>query len=432
MKAMRWGGILCLFLLWELCASALMLASGSPVEGKKDPIQRSPADKELYIFIINPEMQMQMGAVDLTSVHQIICRYENRLFNLLPIEEKNFSGKLGGVSIRLGKSILLDLPIAIWFATVQHEVFGHGARVREFRGKASYTLYHPWSRKRAFTSFRLQDITISDLIQVTGGGIESNQVMAWEMERRMYGDYPLHCYDWLSFVINRYVVNHYIYRTPDPRFHPQAFIEEYHDGGDIASYLAEMNYKYHGQYGIYPEEIDPLLGDNYRKIKREAIWNLFDPALWLGIYYYGRYILTGKEKFTLPMIPLWGIQLMGGTRYNLTPIGGERYLDIYIKKGRHLFNFYLRKGSFEGNGWYGWGAGADRLWRYNNSHLGLRFDWWHQLETGTGGNLEGELHHYLTPELGIVLQGGYKTRGYLMGKAAASGTYIFFGGLVKF
>ena len=432
MKSIRGRGLLCLLLLWGLCSSSLMLAWRNPTEGETDRLHRTPTDKELHIFVLSPQMQMQVGAVDLTTLHQIVCHYENRLVGLLPNERKNLAGKLLGVSVRLGKTIYIDLPIARWFTIVQHEVFGHGARVREFRGEASYTLYHPWSRKRAFTSFRLQDITISDLIQVTGGGIESNQVMAWEMERRMYGENPLHCYDWLIFAINRYVVNQYINSTPDPQLHPQAFSEEYNDGGDIAAYLAEMNYKYHGHYGVHPEEADPLLADNYQRIKKEAIWNLLDPALWLGVYYYGRYILTGKEKLTLPMLPLWGIRLMGGTRYNLTPIGAERYLDLYIKKGRHLFNFYLRKGSFEEKGWYGWGCGADRLWRYNNSHLGLRLDWWDQLKTGIGGNLEGELHHYLTPEVGIILQGGYKTEGYLMGKPAAPGIYTFFGTLVKF
>ena len=432
MKAIRWAAYICLLLVWVLCSSSPLLSFDRPAEGTTEQPSRSPDDKKPYLFILNPQMQMPVGAVDLTTLHQITYRYESRLFGLLPIEEKYFTGKLWGVSLRLGKSILIDLPVAMWFAVVQHEVFGHGARVRELGGEASYTLYHPWSRKRAFTSFRLRDITISDLIQFTGGGIESNQVMAWEMERRMYGDYPLHCYDWLSFAINKYVVNNYIYRTPDPRFYPRAFNEEYKEGGDIAHFLGEMNYKYHGHYGVFPDEIDPLVADNYRKIKREAIWNLLDPALWLGIYYYGRYILTGKERFTLPMLPLWGIQLMWGTRYNLTPIGGERYLDLYLKKGKHNFNFYLRRGAFEGKSWYGMGVGADRLLKYDNSHLGLRLDWWNQLETGGGGNLEGELHHYLTPEVGIILQGGYKTQGYLMSKAADSGLYAFFGALVKF
>ena len=73
-----------------------------------------------------------VAAENLQTLHWGLYAVQDRVLKPRWDAEKTTSRKLLGLTYRLGKGILLDYPVDFMLALVQHEVFGHGARAREF------------------------------------------------------------------------------------------------------------------------------------------------------------------------------------------------------------------------------------------------------------------------------------------------------------
>ncbi|MBU1261543.1 hypothetical protein KJ640_01110 [bacterium] len=347
---------------------------------------------------------MEEGSQDLITAHSLV----NRGFDSIPIlKEQGF--------LRIIKGLLLDIPISLWTTTLQHEYFGHGARARELEVSVSYRLYLPWEywpfgNKRAYTYYNTgYPEDIEQRLFLIVGGIESNNVLAHILANRIYrGD--AHYGEHLFFCINKLYINGYIGSTPDPNSCPEGFKKEAEAGGDIANYLIQMEVmKNRG----YPEIPNQSIKESYAKLRRESLWNILDPLVALSIYGIGKYWLFGEE-----MTPI-SLKFIPSTRFNLTPIGSEAYLDLYTQKGQ----IYLRYGEGQKGDFYGGGIGIDKMPIKEDLSVGCNIDWWHQPITGDGYNLEIGLTKDIADWLGFSAKTGFKGKGYLMGKSFLKGGY---------
>ena len=342
---------------------------------------------------------MEEGSQDLITAHSL----GNRGFDSISIlKEQGF--------LRIGKGLLLDIPMAIWITTLQHEYFGHGGRGRELGVTASYRIYSPWEcwpfgNKRAYTNYEKgYPEEIEQRLFLTVGGIESNNVLAHILANRIYrGD--AHYGEYLLFCINKLHINSYIYCTPDPNSCPEGFKKETEAGGDIANYLIEREVS---KTGNYPEIPNQSIIEGYAKLRRQSLWNILDPFLALSIKVIGKYWLFGEEisPISLKFIP--------STRFNLTPIGSEAYLDLYTRKCQ----VYLRYGE---DNFYGGGIGIDEMPIKDGLLMEGNIDWWHQPRDGY--NLEIGFTKDIADWIGFSAKTGFKEKGYLMGKRFDQGGY---------
>ncbi|MEW6680092.1 MAG: hypothetical protein AB1297_03580 [bacterium] len=343
---------------------------------------------EEYPFLFG--LDMEQGAINIASLYNLT----NRACDF---------GISRNIIARSGKMVVFDIPLSLWTTTIHHEYFGHGIRARELGLSASYYIPFPWEYvlwwnlkkvKRAYCSVWGYPSDIEKRLQMSVSGIEANQLLAHKIQRQFYKKENIHYYEALLFFHNKLYVNSYIYHTPNPNSSEDDFRKELSEGGDIATYLVRMDEK----------EAKSDYKENYTKLKREAMWNLADPSLWMAAYFLGRYLAFGEKDFKMPRFKGIGM----GTRFNLTPMGEEFYLDIYQKTKY----FYLRKGE----GFYGAGIGID------GSFLSGRIDLWRQ-SNKEGYHLNASFTKGMTNWIEFIIEAGLKTEGYLMGKGFKESRY---------
>ena len=85
-----------------------------------------------YLVGMDGTLSASMGAENLIAIHRAVYALQDRALKPKLFDETTKARKSAGILYRLGKTALLDNVIDHLPALVQHEVFGHGARFREF------------------------------------------------------------------------------------------------------------------------------------------------------------------------------------------------------------------------------------------------------------------------------------------------------------
>lgn len=145
-------------------------------------------DGELVSVFIDPSFSMEPGVRTLESLTPAIYAWDEPASRALAFDESRPGPKLAAVAGRALRLALLDVPIASFQGTLVHEVFGHGARAREFGQWPAYQLKVPvpWSfilgdgaPFSGRTEYARTGIADRD-DPVHAGGIESSELsIAW-------------------------------------------------------------------------------------------------------------------------------------------------------------------------------------------------------------------------------------------------------------
>jgi hypothetical protein len=181
-----------------------------------------------------------------------------------------------------------------------------------------------------------------------------------------------------------------------------------------------------------------------RQLAYSYIGNALDPMLWLSAYHllvsYGWF---GQRDFRLPTIPAGPVELMFGTRFNLSPFGPEHYIDlfgfnrwfsgcVYVRAGSSGFAFYGGLGArlfeYRPTTWIAIGAELD-LFVQPQTVFGVRNLYERPLIVGVNYAVSAELLLY--GPLGILGRLAYKTRGHVMGQPLDEGVHGYFGLFVR-
>src|SRR5947207_6697517 len=206
---------------------------------------------------------------------------------------------------------------AIMLLVLGHEVFGHGARLRELGvGHISYSFDGPvpYTHGGAVTSFsgQVPDTPLT-FLTIEMAGIEAQNVMADAIAERGLSRGRLHYREaWLYFE-NRYLAMTYMLDATN-------HAPEGHDVADFTRTFADA---------CRAPDCTPV---SLRAIKRGAKLTLGDPMLYYALYgFASSYIAQGQTTSPLPLIPLGSfsghaVRVLPSLGFQLTPYGTERIL----------------------------------------------------------------------------------------------------------
>lgn len=385
-----------------------------------------------YSLLVDSRFSSSAGAFSLAAAHRALYGLEGRLLKTRWSAEDDFGKKLLGISYRLSKTIFLENVIDHLAFLAQHEVFGHGARYREFGySHNSYRLHlvYPYSDSQGWAfpgnpePGRIS--TRSENLAMITGGFEADAALSRVICRRWVDRGAIHCRETFLYLFSSTSLTSYILRT------------KYHWKGpaanDVLSYLRTIN----PEPGIPETPPGELTLDG---LARRTIVCFLNPLWYFSLYAcVHHYLWAGRETMSLPMIPVGRARFLPFFRFGLAPFGTEVYLENFARLAGKTGHFYVRLG--HPGGPKSWGAGlslGDFVVR-SGFHLEVRLDLWNQPSLLLGGKTVRQAQRKLGSALfgrlffqfidapikmGIVAQAGYKTDGYLEAEQLAGG-FIF-------
>ena len=381
-------------------------------------------------LIYDQNQSQQFGSENIITTHNLLYNFSDSLIPHKLWNEDKFGHKVGGVGYRAIKLGLLDFQID-WFLTlIQHEVFGHGSRYREFGySNISYelNLFYPYGQANGRANFSNPYQYLSTEEQISArnvAGSESNNLLASNLEERMLVNNQIHYRQGLLYLISKNDLLLYLSTT---------FIE-IDNGGDMESYISNINPSTPFGDGPYTSE----------KLFKQSLISLLNPMQVYSAWAIGKnYLLDGNSK--LPKIPTIKIKEIGylpAFNYNLTPFGSEYILNQYFVKGNRLLTIKARLGDNTFHSFYGGGIKIANLIDKQKIKLNINIEAWHQPSFQLGGenikNIDegiGVLANTSVSyfpfiklnKIGIYTLLGYKTEGYVMGEQLDNGLLLRFG-----
>ncbi len=342
-----------------------------------------------------------------------------------------------GIPARLLRTVFFDAPVAWWFGIVQHEVFGHGGRVREFGSTASVHLGSPWGGGRASTSFDAAGFTPEQLLLTRVAGSEANGWAATRMEREAVGGRPFGGLDLLFLVSNRYVTTRYVLRTtPDPVHDPGRFYQELASGGDVANYLVDLARRFTTEGTIVtPSSVDPVVASEWRRLRRQAWWNAADPGAWLALACAFRHVIRGDAPSPVLVPQIGGRRFLPVLSADWYPDGGVISLEVIVGRAEEArsassqgwVSIVARRGAGRAGSFGAVGAATDRLWETRLLRIGGEAEVWNRPGAPPRGGMRISLSARKGRLKAFYIDVGAKGAGHWPGRPAAPGVFFSLG-----
>jgi hypothetical protein len=382
-----------------------------------------------YHLIYDHSQSMIFGAENEIFVHRAVYSFQDQY---IPDTLRNERGvrKAAGFGYRMGKLLLLDLQEDYLFFITQHEVFGHGARFREFgseHNKFEITLAFPFGTGSGSALWGTgYKTTPHRSISVNMGGVEGEDVMANTLTENILLSGRLHYRQALLFLLARNGELAYVLKD--------RFFSNKTGGGDMAGYIKNFNTIYGTPGRSYSIE----------KMSVQNMVTFINPlqlySAFTLLYTYG---IKGRKYLpVIPMLRIGNVKYLPYLNYELTPFGNEFVLsnnvlyknslitaDLGISEGTltshqrlrvHMINAFSRK-TFKANVHF-------TLW--NEPELELE-----SYSTRHDNNVQGGLVKadvIIKPSkqndvFGFFLQAGYKTKGFETGEQLDKGLILRYG-----
>lgn len=356
-------------------------------------------------------MSPAAGASATVTVGRIIAGIEDRFVPLRLFEEQGKLRRVTNATYRLAKLELFDDPQENWLRVANHELFGHGGRLRElFDGPVHYALPAPppYGRGGGATYFQLdRNPTVEEILSVTVGGMEANRMAARILAEDALTLGHWHYRDARRYRYAEYDTIRYIRHTHDLE-------KEGHDVGDFIKI-----------YNQVATDNDEKTLDA-RTLRRHVLAGFANPMIAYAYYSaYVSYVWGGHAESPVPMIPIGATRYLPMVRFQLTSFGTEWVIDnAFVRNGRFV-DATIRAGQTIGARTWGVGLQSTRVavwkqWTFDGEgHLWRQPEW--------GWEATGTARRRLRSGLSIVAQGGYKTDGFLAGERIHQGAILRIG-----
>ena len=259
--------------------------------------------------LVDRDLTVGAGATLAVAAGDLVARAEHIVVPDRLLDEHGAGRRTANIAYRSAKLLLFDRPQEAWLMVANHEVFGHGGRVRElFDG---YLRFHldvpkPYGDGGGVTLYSPdRDATVHELQAITIGGMEANTVGAASLSRRAFVEQrltPRAALRYLEFGLDAF---DYMRHTRD---------EGERAGHDVADFLV--------LYNLVGDFVgaEPLTASTLR---RETWINLANPMVASAAFTIARYLATGAEETRVFVLPVGDWRVMPGMRYGLTPFGTE-------------------------------------------------------------------------------------------------------------
>jgi len=396
-----------------------------------------PVDNPL-VFVADPLFSMEPGVRTVNSLGRVAFLYDDALASAVDVDETHLVGKAAAVTGRAAKGIFVDLPLVVLQAAFVHEVFGHGARAREFDlgPTFSFRLSPPYREllsgydpdgALATTSYEGSGVPDEDMAMALSG-IEADYASAWWLQVGMVqrGGW-MHYRDMLQYGVFRldYAPSLLVDQGEPPR--------DLASLNDVQQYVTDLQLRTNAWR---PEDREAIA----RNLRVGYLVGLVDPLLWLSAYHgIVTYGLMGRRHARMPLIEAGDWSLFPTMRYALTPFGPEHGLDLYAAHRGVVYDLYVRAGTSGLEPSMGLGARAFGLSVREGIKLGGELDVWRQpdlmferlhvferpqqLGAQVGVHVEATVHR----QLGLIGRLGYKSEGYVLAQPLAAGPVGYLG-----
>jgi len=369
-------------------------------------------------LLIDREMSPGAGATVTNGVARLLAHGEDQFVPLRLFRDEGKLRRGTNAAYRLLKLGLFDDPQENWFRVANHEVFGHGGRLRElFDGDISYQLPPPppYGRGGGATFFEFSRTpTVEEVLSVTVGGMEANYVMARAIAQDAITEGRWNYRDAIRYYYSEYDTIHYI-RSVEP-------LEE--EGHDVGDFLRIYN------------NVATRAGEktiSARQLRRNVLVSFANPLIAYSYYStFISYVWQGRTTAPVPMIHFGATRYLPMARFHLTSFGTEFVLDNAFVRNRRFVDVTLTWGQTVGSRTWSIGALATRLASVKQWTIGAegmvwhRPDWGEQFAVTTSRTLATRGGQSLV----FVAQGGYKTDGFAPGDRLHEGVFLRVGAAV--
>lgn len=309
-----------------------------------------------YELMIDRYMSPYAGGEDLLTLYRALEKKEDQLF---PPKETP-SRKLLPIIGRWAELALFWDPLAMATVTFQHEMFGHGYRIRTLKDarvdKVKISWPYPYGSSGGVTIFRhTENIKVSDLIAITLAGSEAEYILGNQLNSKWVSEGKIDARSAQLYNNAKLGTLLYAFSTDESDVGTGKYT-----GNDIADYIDLINLTY------------PHSHMSLRSVQNAMIWNLADVTLYNAFFSSIYYILTGKQCSHW-MIPLGkNLSYLPSISTHLAPYGIEYSFDQFLKyKNRPIFA-YLKMGSYAGVSYGGVGFQYDEMLKFDSLSFGLR------------------------------------------------------------
>ncbi len=323
---------------------------------KDPPFQLlAPATYELCWDI---DMSPYAGGEDLLLGLRLIEKGETYLLSKTPMA---YSKDVYARFWRLNELCLIWLPINYFTTVLQHEIFGHGYRIRDINGNRAKVIGYsfdappPYGPGGGATHYDIgKNLTTTQESTIASAGVESTAILAQLTKCKWLQAGRIDPRQSVLYLLCQHDLNLYIGTL--------SFKDQDLSGHDIHAYVQAVNQ-------TYPDNI--LSQGRLRSLS----WiNLADPFTYYALFSWFHYLSSGKET----KIPMIASCYLPGLRLGLTPFGPELFIENYFLYKKNPIYGYLKGGNHAQNRYYGIGLYAPYLWTFQKWSFGLRIDLWRQ------------------------------------------------------
>ena len=388
-------------------------------------------------IIFDQQLSQNFGAYNLITAHRAIYMFEDKHIGDTLFKENNALKKTAGIGYRLAKLLVLDAQVDCFTALIQHEAFGHGARYRELgyiKNSFNLNLYFPFGDGSGFAQRGTLQAgykypTSQENIAASIGGVDAEMLLAGNLGNQMLLDDTIHYRNGLLYLIAQNNLPLYLWST---RYTQPQNIKP---GNDMVAYMNGINY-------LYPRTTNKTYDIN--TLSNQSLISLANPLqVYSAFSIVYSYLIKGEKQMKkIPMIKLGQVRYLPALGYSFTPFGSQYHFINYIRYKRMLFNADFNLGENTFTNFYGLSIKGFNV--VNNKRLTLNFhiDVWNQPELDLdnylrpsaidkiGGAIKVDL--MLRPfvrqnKIGLFVQTGYKTKGYVTGEVLAESFILRYG-----
>ena len=378
--------------------------------------------------LIDRTLTVGAGATVSAALGEAIARGEDTMVPARLFAERGVGRRLANITYRVNKLLFFDLPQEDWLIVVNHEVMGHGARLRElFDGPIGYTIHPPapYGPGGGSTFFRFdRDPTGHEILAISAGGMEADAVAARVVAEGAFSRgrmQPRDAIRYLGFELDTLT---YVLGTGD------ALDEE--PGHDVARFIRTYNVM---AAGIGAPAITA------RTLRREVRVSLVNPMLAFAAYGIGRYLWNGSMDVRVPSLSIGGVRWLPLVRYQLTPYGTEVAVMNHFAADRWPTRVEVRVGRAPDA--RPWGVGVERraLANWRSWRLDGGMEIWRQPPIAEpagspaqgvrfGFEIRGRAERALLPvwfsesRASVIVDVGVKTMGFVPGQPLGGGLVV--------
>lgn len=342
-----------------------------------------------------------MGADLNLAIYRSYMYVDDHYFN-----DTEGSKGVGWFMVR-GCKLALDDVISEVLMVVQHEVFGHGYRLREYDFSVIGYKIGIGHGSTGYSLSEFNTLSYPRRAALSAAGMEANAIFSQKIRENWILDNIVDRREAILYFITYLDQSEYILGTSD---------ESTNLGNDINSYVIAIN-AWYGNTQLTKS-----------KLRNYALWDFLDPSLYMSLFSMVRYLDDGD-----PHVPMFMFD-KGTYKYNfcgrllMAPYGPEFQIQNYVlmKKNKQLWQLNVRYGNNSNIQSYGVDLWVKPLWKYKDWSFGNRLFLWYQpdyLKQNTAYNVGKSLGvgEFVSAEYGFnknifaIGEFGYKTAGYIQG-----------------